>query len=497
MKKTVLLALFALASAAFIAPQAKADTWSNLYLVNQEYSNTKINGVNNVLKDGRGHVWVRGYCRSVGSVSYGCLHEYTGTEWIDHSDTLNNLIQENTISMSEIGPLGGEFPMYIDSSGNLWIDQAILAYYNGSNWHVEDAQALWEQVLGVDVPINDINDITFQNMFGDDDGNLYVLGGISYTGVGGESTNRLLKRNAQGVWSTAISGAVMDPLGTYCKLRGKFNNTTGEIWYQYDRYYGHNGEAVGVYRYHNGAWINYTTADGLPSNVIEDMLIDSTGNVWVTTTEGISKFDGSSWTTWNTSNSNLASNSISQISEDNDNRIWFISLTGANQDKMESISIYDQSANEWSYYSSRNADDSFLDISKVFHLSDKMWAVDDWSNGRFVILDKTTPETTIYGQTSGDVVSKAGFDMARKKKKKTPAINNKAVTIYKITRVKKKKKYKTVKSLVYRTGATQWYKALNLDTGKYQVVSKARGKKKHTRTINITSGDPYRLDLRY
>ena len=53
----------------------------------------------------------------------------------------------------------------------------------------------------------------------------------------------------------------------------------------------------GVYRYNGKAIVNFTRKDGLVSNQIRGIQEDKSGNIYFTTYEGISKFDGKSFTT--------------------------------------------------------------------------------------------------------------------------------------------------------------------------------------------------------
>lgn len=53
----------------------------------------------------------------------------------------------------------------------------------------------------------------------------------------------------------------------------------------------------GAYRYDGKALVNYTTRDGLPSNSVGRILEDAAGNLYLPTGEGISKFDGQTFTT--------------------------------------------------------------------------------------------------------------------------------------------------------------------------------------------------------
>ena len=48
----------------------------------------------------------------------------------------------------------------------------------------------------------------------------------------------------------------------------------------------------GVYRYDGKTIVNFTTKDGLVGNRIRGIQEDKSGNIYFTTYEGISKFDG-------------------------------------------------------------------------------------------------------------------------------------------------------------------------------------------------------------
>jgi ligand-binding sensor domain-containing protein len=62
-----------------------------------------------------------------------------------------------------------------------------------------------------------------------------------------------------------------------------------------DYWFGSNDR--GVYRFNGKAIVNFTTKDGLASNQIRGVQEDKSGNIYFTTYEGISKFDGKAFTT--------------------------------------------------------------------------------------------------------------------------------------------------------------------------------------------------------
>ena len=58
-------------------------------------------------------------------------------------------------------------------------------------------------------------------------------------------------------------------------------------------------------------------------NRVNAIAIDAEGNKWFGTSQGVSKFDGTNWTTYNTSNSGLAFNYISAVAVDQAGNVWF------------------------------------------------------------------------------------------------------------------------------------------------------------------------------
>lgn len=81
------------------------------------------------------------------------------------------------------------------------------------------------------------------------------------------------------------------------------------------------------------SWESYNVSDGLPSNYVFSLKVDSKGTLWAgTLDDGIMIFDGQSWTFLNTEDG-IHSNTILSIEEDPNGQMWFGTLVG--------ISIYD------------------------------------------------------------------------------------------------------------------------------------------------------------
>lgn len=77
---------------------------------------------------------------------------------------------------------------------------------------------------------------------------------------------------------------------------------------------------------------NYTTVDGLASNNVKCVAIDGSGNAWFGTQAGVSKFDGTTWTTHNVStDTGLVNDDITAIHVDNANNVWVGTSFGASK----------------------------------------------------------------------------------------------------------------------------------------------------------------------
>ncbi len=68
---------------------------------------------------------------------------------------------------------------------------------------------------------------------------------------------------------------------------------------------------------------HYTVRDGLPSNVVYDVMQDSRGFIWISTDQGVSRFDGTGFRNF-TSEDGLPDNEIFRALEDDEHRIWLV-----------------------------------------------------------------------------------------------------------------------------------------------------------------------------
>ena len=78
------------------------------------------------------------------------------------------------------------------------------------------------------------------------------------------------------------------------------------------------------YSQNNPQWIIYdTTNSNVPSNTVSDIVVDQLNRKWISFYEtGILKIDSTSWTLYNTSNSNIPTNYFSTINVDDELNFW-------------------------------------------------------------------------------------------------------------------------------------------------------------------------------
>ncbi len=89
----------------------------------------------------------------------------------------------------------------------------------------------------------------------------------------------------------------------------------------------------GLVKFDGTTWVVYDTSNsGLPSNVVSVLALDTADNLWIGTDPywngsfmeggGLTRYDGVNWTTYDTSNSGCGNNYIRFIAVDDSNHVW-------------------------------------------------------------------------------------------------------------------------------------------------------------------------------
>ncbi|MBS1783397.1 MAG: T9SS type A sorting domain-containing protein [Bacteroidetes bacterium] len=80
----------------------------------------------------------------------------------------------------------------------------------------------------------------------------------------------------------------------------------------------------GISKFDGTNWTTFNTSNsGLVNDTVLSITIDAQGNKWFGTAAGISKFNGTTWTTYKTGNSGLTNNYVISISIDTLGNKWF------------------------------------------------------------------------------------------------------------------------------------------------------------------------------
>ncbi|MBN2213999.1 MAG: T9SS type A sorting domain-containing protein [Bacteroidales bacterium] len=264
------------------------------------------NSISDIMEDSKGNMWFTSYTAN------GGLTKYDRLVWPTYT-TEHGLISNYTACVAE------------DDEGNIWIGTAKgISKLQPESW----------QYISI---LDGLAGMVVLDILGDDSGNKWfaTYSGLSkmsdtivnYTTANGLPDNRCyaVNRDTEGnIWLGTLSGAVHileDTLFIYNTDSGLVNNNIVDIeiapdatWFT---------TMGGVSKWSGGQWTNYTTAQGLGSNLNFCSLLDETGKLWVGSLDnGVSRFDGTLWTHYHTGNGFL-NNSVWDIFEDREGNIWF------------------------------------------------------------------------------------------------------------------------------------------------------------------------------
>ena len=137
--------------------------------------------------------------------------------------------------------------------------------------------------------------------------------------------------NTSFIWTNLSDGGLDVALG--------MNNT---VWY---------GSWEGLKRLENGSWTTFDTSNsGILSNSVGDVAVDSLNRIWIANganpVGGVTLFNGTDWTVFDPSNTSMPSSSVYLITVDSEDNIWAVNFSPG-------IMKYDGS--EWTIYDTTNS----------------------------------------------------------------------------------------------------------------------------------------------
>ena len=115
----------------------------------------------------------------------------------------------------------------------------------------------------------------------------------------------------------------------------------GVIWFiGYGVYYDHMMHQT-IKKYEGNSWTTYTTDNSdLPSDLIYSIAVDKNNKKWIGTNSGVARFDGVTWTTFTKKNSGLIDDKINAIAVEKNNTIWFGTDNGVSKYTGEVITTF-------------------------------------------------------------------------------------------------------------------------------------------------------------
>jgi ligand-binding sensor domain-containing protein len=244
---------------------------------NTSNSSLQSNYITPVFFDATGNTWLGSYTGT------GGLAKYNGSAWTIYTSTNSGLAGNDIMSIAA------------DVSGNLWIATRFngVSMFNGATWTVFNTG-------NSALPDNQIYSIETDHA-----GNVWV--GTALYG---------LWKYSGGNWTSYLTSNSGIPDNTIYSL--KYNTVSNTLWVGT-----YNG--LGILDPVNNTWTIYNSANsGIAGDYIRGISFSPlTGAAWIATgSSGISKFLASTWTTYNTTTSNLPTNAIWAIKAAANGVVW-------------------------------------------------------------------------------------------------------------------------------------------------------------------------------
>ncbi len=241
----------------------------------QNYTNSNIGGnyCTAIAFDSSGNTWI-------GTDDFGGVAKFDGTNWTQYN-------------MSNSGLPNNQVLCIVADNEKVWIGTRNgLARYNGSSWTIYNTN-------NSAIPSNVIYSLAKDTL-----GNIWV--GTPYNGAA--------KFNGT-TWTTYATFNSGLPDNDVYSI--KYNKLDNSMWF---------GTAYGIGVLKNGIWSTYNTNNtiGFPGNYVRGILhSELTGKTYLASGNGgIGEFNGTTWKTYNSSNSNLPINSVWTINSAQNGNVW-------------------------------------------------------------------------------------------------------------------------------------------------------------------------------
>jgi ligand-binding sensor domain-containing protein len=141
-------------------------------------------------------------------------------------------------------------------------------------------------------------------------------------------------------------------------------------------------EGISEYKYNENTWVTYTTAQGLPSNTVFKFALDGAGDLWISTYNGLVKYGG---TSFSGVNAPFGTDPVYyKLSGSSDGSVWMAT----------SYKLYRYRSGTWSQWKQSNI---------AYRLYIAEIAADDtsvWFRGSDILVKYEAGNFTVYRSTS-------------------------------------------------------------------------------------------------
>ena len=245
------------------------------------------NYVNNIVIDPQGDLLVGSGSGFTANGFYeGGLSKFDGKNWVTYH-------KKDGLAMDWI------LSMAIDGRGICWIgtNGGGVSKFDGTNWTTFtradglSGNEVWS--IAIDEQGNKwFGTSAGLTKFDDENWKTYGTGQVMAIVIDSEG-NKWLGTGSVGLWKLDEA----EKLSRYIITGKEYNGFVVEIAIdnQGNKWC---SNSVGVSKFDGTNWTTYTTEDGLASDEVNCIIADKQGNIWVGTNKGISKFDGMAWTNY-------------------------------------------------------------------------------------------------------------------------------------------------------------------------------------------------------
>ena len=222
--------------------------------------------ITNLLLDNKGRFWIGTWGKGVYRVNFsinGAVNGFTSVNILNEegeiSEGFNNIRQ-----------------IYEDRHGTIWLGT------NKGVYRLKDGQFQYIQLFRNKKNPESLGNEDIHAIFEDSRGNLWI--GSSWNGLGFIPVDSIKADKENFV--TAFKHNQNDLLSISAdNISVIYEDNKQNLWV------GTEGAGINLYDYNNQGFENFTESDGLPNGVINAILEDERGHLWLSTNNGVSKFD--------------------------------------------------------------------------------------------------------------------------------------------------------------------------------------------------------------